>query len=535
MFNVRAVAAYPEIILCEALIDALTFLDAGFPNVISSYGVEGFTKDHLEAFRWHETRRVIIAYDRDDAGDRAAEKLAATLTAAGIECFRIQFPRGMDANAYALSTKPAHKALELVIRSALWVGKGKAPDRLHLVLLTEEEARAWDRKTEPSLPVEPQPLNQPIRSSPPTPLPQSDLRHKQSPAPTPPTHLPAEPTKVPPASPAPSPPVKGTRPEREGGDVSLVLGDRHYRVRGLEKNMSPDMLKVNVMVTRGERFHVDVINLYLAPQRDRFVREAMREVDVAKDVLRKDLGYLLRGLEELQQEQMEQALSSKKPEVVPTEEEHADALALLKDPRLMDCILEDFVVCGVVGEETNKLVGYLATVSRKLENPLAVVIQSSSAAGKSSLMELVLAFVPEEDRVKYSAMTGQSLFYMGDADLKHKVLAIVEEEGAERASYALKLLQGEGELSIASTGKNPASGRHITHEYRVEGPVMIFLTTTAVEMDEELLNQCVVLSVNEDREQTRHIHRITAYRAKQFISAPGLFAVRHLNEPKVCS
>ena len=35
-------AQYPEIILCEALIDALTFLNAGYPNVTSSYGVGGF-------------------------------------------------------------------------------------------------------------------------------------------------------------------------------------------------------------------------------------------------------------------------------------------------------------------------------------------------------------------------------------------------------------------------------------------------------------------------------------------------------------
>ena len=45
-------------------------------------------------------------------------------------------------------------------------------------------------------------------------------------------------------------------------------------------------------------------------------------------------------------------------------------------------------------------------------------------------MEAVLALVPEEERVSYSAMTGQSLFYMGEEDLKHKVLAIVEEEGS---------------------------------------------------------------------------------------------------------
>ena len=48
---------------------------------------------------------------------------------------------------------------------------------------------------------------------------------------------------------------------------------------------------------------------------------------------------------------------------------------------------------------------------------------------------------PEEERVKYSAMTGQSLYYLGETNLKHKILAIVEEEGAEKASYALKLLQ----------------------------------------------------------------------------------------------
>jgi hypothetical protein len=105
-------------------------------------------------------------------------------------------------------------------------------------------------------------------------------------------------------------------------------------------------------------------------------------------------------------------------------------------------------------------------------------------------------------------MTGQSLFYMGETDLKNKILAIVEEEGAQRAAYALKLLQSEGVLSIASTGKDPATGKLITHEYRVEGPVMIFLTTTAIDLDEELLNRCLVLTVDEDREQTRAIHRI---------------------------
>jgi hypothetical protein len=92
--------------------------------------------------------------------------------------------------------------------------------------------------------------------------------------------------------------------------------------------------------------------------------------------------------------------------------------------------------------------------------------------------------------------------------LKHKILAIAEEEGAHRASYALKLLQSEGELTIASTGTDPATGNLITQEYKVEGPMSLFMTTTAIDIDEELMNRCLVLSVDEAREQTRAIHKL---------------------------
>ena len=97
---------------------------------------------------------------------------------------------------------------------------------------------------------------------------------------------------------------------------------------------------------------------------------------------------------------------------------------------------------------------------------------------------------------------------MGEIGLKHKILAIAEEQGVQEAAYALKLLQSQGELTIASTGKDPVTGRLVTHEYQVEGPVMLFLTTTAIEVDEELLNRCLVLTVNESREQTRAIHQL---------------------------
>src|SRR3546814_8606511 len=37
---------------------------------------------------------------------------------------------------------------------------------------------------------------------------------------------------------------------------------------------------------------------------------------------------------------------------------------------------------------------------------------------------------------------------------------------------------------------------------------MLFLTTTAIDIDEELMNRCLVLTVDESREQTRAIHAL---------------------------
>jgi DNA primase len=528
VWNAAALSSSKEVILCEALIDALTFWCAGFHNVTASYGVEGFTADHLAAFKQHRIERVLIAYDRDEAGDRAAEKLAQQLLAEGLDCYRILFPKGMDANEYALKVAPAAKSLGLAIRKAQWLGKGEAKPILTTVsapavrtptTITAVEAAAKEEiptlvaRHEPIAPLQDISTREVLPTLPDVPSMQEAV---------PPLPRATLPDAVPLlASPVPSAAVADVEAQVSDEEIVIVLGDRRYRVRGLKKNLAFDvMLKVNVLIARGEAFHVDTLDLYSVRARGVFITQAAVELHLHEDVIRHDLGKVLRKLEELQERTIEQTLKPQDPVEAISQEETEAALELLKDPKLLDRILADFTRCGVVGEEINKLIGYLAATSRKLEAPLAVMVQSSSAAGKSSLMEAVLAFMPAEDKVQYSAMTGQSLFYMGAMDLKHKILALAEEEGAARASYALKLLQSEGVLSIASTGKDPETGKLVTHEYRVEGPVMIFSTTTAIDHDEELLNRCLTLGVDESREQTRAIHHLQ----RQKRTLEGLFA-----------
>ncbi len=486
VFNRDALSASDEVILCESVIDALTFWCAGFRNVTTAYGVEGFTEELAQALVSARVRVVKIAFDRDEAGERGAEKVGAKLNALGVETYRMVFPRGMDANEYAQKVGPAAKSLELTIRQATWMGAdagaaSPAPSE------TLEEAAEIESSVAPDEP--------PFLAA----------------------SSAAAPSAAPPSlAPPPTTTTTTKRGEKKGEDWHYRFGDRTWRVKPVDKKHTANALKVQLRVMREGKasstasaeprsFFLDTVELYSAKQREIFVKQAAAELDVEESVVRRELGAILMELEAEREAEAEAALLPAAP-IAMSEVEREEAMELLRDPKLLDRIVEDLGRTGIVGEETNKLLGYLAATSRKLEEPLAIVIQSSSAAGKSSLMDAVLSLMPEEDRVQYSAMTGQSLFYMSGQDLKHKILAIVEEEGAERASYALKLLQSEGELTIASTGKDPATGRLVTETYRVEGPVMIFLTTTAIEVDEELLNRCLVLAVDEGREQTLAIH-----------------------------
>jgi DNA primase len=499
MFNPDAIEASEEVVLCESLVDALTLWCCGFRHVTASYGTEGFTEELRDALTGHSVRRVLLAFDRDEAGDRAARRVGAVLMAGGIECFRVEWPAGADVNDVARQAKSPTDALSRHLRKAAWMGSGPAPaGRRHTAPVTAAA---------PAAPVSEAPASE------------------EAPAPS---FAAAPPPAIEVGSVSPLPAAALPVPVTSGpGEATITIGERRWRVRGLDKITSFDLLRLNVLVSRtderqGALFHVDTLDLYSARARAVFTKSAAEEIGASEEVVKRDLGKVLLCCEALADQAIAAAQAPQAVTVELTAEERTAALELLRAPDLPDRIVCDFARAGIVGEETNCLLGYLAAVSRKLERPLAVIVQSTSAAGKSALMEAVLQMVPAEERVKFSAMTGQSLFYMGEADLCGKVLGIAEEEGAERASYALKLLQSEGELSIASTGKDNASGRLVTHTYKVSGPVAIMLTTTAIDVDEELLNRCVVLSVDEERAQTRAIHD----RQRHAQTLDGLIAAR---------
>lgn len=445
LLNPRAVQA-PDVIVTGSITDALACWCHGAQNVTAIHGLDGPIDALLAGLKKSgKVERVFLVFRRTKESDAFTKKLADTIGKLGIAVHQGLLPHGLDVGEFAASVEQPDHALVQVIRSAAWLA-GSAP--------------AAERK-------------------------------------------PTTPAKTSVAAVVPA----ASATNQVEGDIVRVFDDRRWRIRGLNDNTSPGTMRVNILLSReGAGFHVDTFDIYSARHRVAFIRQASTDLGIDEALIRKDMGTVLLQLEEAQGELLRKLTAPKVTKVELTAEEREQALGLLRDPKLLDRTLHAFEAGGVVGERDNLLLGFLAVTSRKLRRPLGVIIQSSSAAGKSSLMEAILGIVPEEDRVSYSAMTGQSLFYAPGSDLRHKVLSIAEEEGAARASYSLKLLQSEGSLTIASTGKEPGSGRLVSQEYRVQGPVALLLTTTSIEVDEELMNRCIVLTVDESPAQTKRIH-----------------------------
>jgi DNA primase catalytic core len=289
------------------------------------------------------------------------------------------------------------------------------------------------------------------------------------------------------------------------GSMLFSVDGREYRIRGLSP-VGLERLRVNVRLTNNGNFHLDTTDLYQARARSLFAQSAAKLCGVSEQQVSADLLRLIEKLEAARLAMRKNGDEQNHHEAPMMPAEREAALQYLKDPKLTERIVEDFRKCGLVGERATVLTAYLAAVSRKLSEPLAVLIVARSGAGKSALQDALCAFVPPEEAVRVTRLTGQALFYKDPYSLQRKVLLIAEDEGAAQAVYSLRTLASDQRLSIAATRTDPQSGKLHTEHYEVYGPVVIVLTTTSPEaFDEETRSRFVQLTMDESAAQTKAI------------------------------
>jgi len=291
--------------------------------------------------------------------------------------------------------------------------------------------------------------------------------------------------------------------ETEHGFIT-GYGDRQYEIKGIQRGDTQlkATIKASSDLTGSLPFELSTIDLYSSRSRIWFAKLCADLFGAADELVKEDIGRILNLVENYKPKTKEKSVNE------PSKTEKAEGLRFLKGKDIFKEILADLETLGVTGEETNKLVGYLSAVSRKLDEPLSVLIQSRSAAGKSTLQDAILSLVPDEDYVKYTRITDQALFYKDEDSLVNKILAIEEEEGMGGAAYSIRNIQSSKKITVAATGKDPGTGKMRTEEYTVKGPVSVMITTTAAELEGETASRFLFLTIDESSKMTKAIHKM---------------------------
>jgi DNA primase len=462
------------VVLCESLFDAMTLWRHGITETTCSYGINGFSEHHLALFKSRNVSTVCIAYDNDDAGNQAAAKLAKELQHNGISVLRLDLPTGEDVNSWACSLgDDAVPALHEAVSGATWLGGAVPARRMAAPPVAEVSAN--------------------------TPEPQETAAAGAA-------------SRISSLA-SQKPPVPGLALRELGEDFFCDLPERGYRIRCFQKNTTVGRIQVQLRLSGAEEFHQDTVDLCSHRQRKAFAGAAASECKIAADVITGDLKRLL-CLLEAQQDAIIAAKDAPASPVSPaaglSDDERESALRALKSPTLLADIAADLRACGLVGEDTNGLAAYLVATSRLLDAPLGGIIQASSSAGKSSLMNAVLRLMPESEAKNLTTMSPQVLLYVGEHELEHRILSIAEDVGTGKAAYHLKILLSEKRLEGLTTVQNPSSGEMEARTYLVRGPVALLTTTTREddELDDELVNRCLLLSVSETDEQTAAVQAL---------------------------
>ena len=244
----------------------------------------------------------------------------------------------------------------MALRSAVWLGKGAAPS-------LEQTKTEAEGKTEVAAEAgAPAPVSEPTPSLAAEPAAAAET---------------AEPLRT------PIPASDELRAEANGEDITFILADRRWRVRGLGKNTSYEALRVNLLCSQGAPLCMSTPLTSTRPMRAAFIKQAAIELRIKEDVHQGRPGRSAVEARRAAGGADQTGARDRRTAAADDEEERDEALALLKIRQSLRRILDDFHAAVWWARRPTSWWATWRLISRKLDKPLAVIIQSTSAAGKS--------------------------------------------------------------------------------------------------------------------------------------------------------
>jgi hypothetical protein len=204
------------------------------------------------------------------------------------------------------------------------------------------------------------------------------------------------------------------------------------------------------------------LDLYADSQTDKLIRTLCDKYELQLLEVSKSLNLLTSQLEEYRLQNLKYNSTNQKRVFEINEEERATAIKKLKHKNLLSLLIKDLNTTGIIGEDENALILFLALASHRYSNPFSVLCLAKSGIGKSYLLQKLSECMPTNSFSFHTQISENALYYFDSNELKNKALLIEDLEWTTKMLSPLATLQSQGKLIKTRTTKDKDGMFHST-------------------------------------------------------------------------
>lgn len=241
------------------------------------------------------------------------------------------------------------------------------------------------------------------------------------------------------------------------------------------------------------------LDLYNENQTDKLIRTLCDKWELKLIDVSKSLHKLVLQLEKYRLENLHYT-SKTKQEFILNEEDEKQALKILKSKNLLTQVIKNLNNTGIIGENENAQILFMAMASHKFNNPFSVICLAKSGIGKSYILQKLSECSPSENYTFHTQISENAIYYFNSYDINDKILFVEDLEWTTQMLTPLATLQTQGRLIKTRATKDKDGMLHST-TFEVLGKLCLLACAYSDRNYESLSLPFLMIHLNHTQQQ----------------------------------
>jgi hypothetical protein len=242
------------------------------------------------------------------------------------------------------------------------------------------------------------------------------------------------------------------------------------------------------------------LDLYSENQTEKLQRTLCDKWELKLLEVSKTLHQLILQLETYRFEELKFTGKNQAPTFEISPENKTKAITFLKDNHLIKNLTEQLNTTGILGEDENAIILFLALASYKFNNPFSVICLAKSGIGKSYILQKLAECMPQNSYSFHTRISENALYYFNSNDLNNKALFIEDLEWTTQMLQPLATLQTQGKLINTRATKDKDGMLHST-SFEVVAKLCLIACAYSEKNNEEQSLPFLCINLNHTQQQ----------------------------------